>query len=174
MLFVNETSNANGKGYMDLKSIPPWDMYGNATTDLGQGHTVSSAPSPFPVNTVQSLNLSVANGTTNDGTTTSNGAQMQIAAWNAVDNAANNIRNGVDVNSTPYQVTIYTIGYTPDGGTDASLLMRVANDPLQKATYGSNLFSPSQRQGTYYEANDAAGVTTAFNKIKGLLLEISR
>lgn len=172
---MNVVNTVLNPDYMDIQRIPSWDLYGNATTDLGQGHTVASAPSPFPTSTVYDGNtaggLNVA-GSVNSSA--GNGAQLQIASWNAVDNAAFNLRSGVDTNSTPYNITVYTIGYTPNGGTDASLLMRVANDPLQKATYGSNLFSTSQRQGTYYEANDAAGVNQAFNKIKGLLLEISR
>jgi Flp pilus assembly protein TadG len=183
----NNQQVVNNNGYMDLKYIPPWDLYGNATTDLGQGHTISdivapkgTTPQSFPtgttytasVNSVPSNGLSVNPGQNNNDA--GNGAQLQIAAWNAVDNAANNIRNLNDTNGSPMLVTIYTIGYTGDGGTDGALLMRVANDVNQLASYGSSLYNPSQRAGTYYQADNDAGISSAFNKIKGLLLEISK
>jgi hypothetical protein len=178
MNIVNNTTGANGNGFMDVKSIPPWDLYGNALTDLGQGHTVSQIVAPkgttlqhFPASTPYTGNLSVGGSVNSDA---GNGAQLQIAAWNAVDNAANNIRNGTDSSGTPMNITIYTIGYTGDGGTDGSLLMRVANDVNQQAAYGSTQFSPSQRAGTFYQADDNDGIGQAFNKIKGLLLQISR
>jgi len=182
-MVVNTNINPN---YMDLKYLPPWDLYGNATTDLGQGHTISdivapkgTTPQSFPsgtaytasVNSVPSNGLSVAGKVNSDA---GGGAQLQIAAWNAVDNAANNIRNLTDTNGTAMNVTIYTIGYTGDGGTDGALLMRVANDVNQLASYGSTLYSASQRPGSFYEADNDAGISSAFNKIKGLLLEISK
>lgn len=157
-------------GTPDVASIPPWDLYGNLTTDMvdvtgaKQGHTVSSATS-FPKTTTYSGTIG-----TNDG---NNGVQLNIAAWNAVDNAANRIRSDM----TTMKVIIYTIGYSGNGGTDDVLLSRVANDPKQRTTYGSKnstAFNSSQRQGQYFPASDSNAIADAFAKIAGMVLNLTR
>ena len=173
MNVVNNTNGALGKSYLDIKTLPPWDLYGNLLTDLGQGHGVSSASS-FPAGTGYSGLITQAGGTTNDGTDAGNGAQLQMAAWNAVDQGSNRIRSDNTMN-----ITFYTIGYSGDGGTDDVLLARVANDPTQVG-YGckcSTLFQitgSTQRQGQYFPASDTNAIGDAFNKIAGILLAIYR
>jgi Putative Flp pilus-assembly TadE/G-like len=174
VLIVNKNgASAYGNTYTDIASIPPWDVYGNLTTDLGQGHAVSSASS-FPAGTGFTGTINQAGGTTNDGTDAGNGGQMQMAAWNAVDQGSNRIRSDTTMN-----ITFYTIGYSGDGGTDDVLLARVANDPTQ-VSYGckcSTLFQTTgntQRQGEYFPASDTNGIGDAFNKIAGILLAIYR
>jgi hypothetical protein len=160
---------SNG-GIPDVASIPPWDLYGNLTTDMvdvtgaKQGHTVSSATS-FPKTTAYSGTIG-----TNDG---NNGVQLNIAAWNTVDNAANRIRSDM----TTMKVIIYTIGYSGNGGTDDVLLARVANDPKQLTTYGSKnstAFNSSQRQGQYFPASTSNAIADAFAKIAGMVLNLTR
>jgi hypothetical protein len=156
---------ANGKP--DLDGIPPWDLYGNPTTPLGgvtQGHTTSSASS-FPKNTAYTGDI----GTASDS---ANGQQLNIAGWNAVDQAGWRIRSNATMN-----VIVYTIGFSGNGGTDDVLLARVANDPLQRTQYGSKNsteWTSTQRQGQYFPASDKNAIASAFAKIAGMLLNLTR
>ncbi len=154
--------------YQDLAKLPPWDFYGNNLTALGNGYTYSTATS-FPTGTSYT-------GTAykSGGDDTALGKQLNIAAWNAVDNAANRIRSDIGTASTNVNPTIYTIGYSGTGGTDDMLLARVANDPNQ-STYGSgSSFNQTQAAGQYFPVSDSNAITDAFNKIGSILLNLSR
>ncbi len=155
----------------DLSSIPPWDLYGNSTSDLDgptQGHATASA-SGFPWNVAYS---GTSAGSINGGDKNATGRQLNIAAWNAVDQSAFRIRSDTTLN-----VVFYTIGYRGNGGTDDVLLARVANDPLQN-TYGrgdsAEFRPPPQREGKYFAADDPNALAEAFSKIAGMLLNLSR
>ncbi len=161
----NATQNLNNI-YTDLKTIPPWDLFGNLTTDLGVGHKASSA-STFPKSTSVSFN------NFNSMTTTGKGTQINIAAWNAVDNAANRIRNDLGTTSLATNPTIYAIGYSGTGGTDDVLLARVANDPNQSNYGATNAYNSDQMPGQYFPASDDNAIVDAFNKIGSILLNLS-
>ncbi len=180
VLKCNVLGNANNNPSLDttpgdLNNLPAWDLYGNYLSGLGSpaGYSYSGAVS-FPSSTT--YNPTIKNVTGN-----SLAQQLNIAAWNAADNAANLIRSDSRNN-----ITIYTIGYSGNGGTDDVLLARIANDPTQ-ATYpqagcgtssryatGSNGYNSSQRQGQYFAACDSNAISNAFAKIAGILLNISR
>jgi Flp pilus assembly protein TadG len=156
----------------DLQDIPPWDVFGNNLTPLGNpgGYTFSGAAS-FPDSTTYNSIIYPADAA---NTPTAFGQQLNIAAWNAVDNAANRIRSDTNLNAT-----IYTIGYSGNGGTDDVLLARVANDPGQggyptASPTHSNGYNSAQRAGQYFPASDANAISNAFAKIAGILLNISR
>ena len=153
-------------GYLDLSKLPPWDVFGNNLTALGNGYTYSTATG-FPAGTGINANV---NGVSDSAL----GQQLNIAAWNAVDNAANRIRSDIGTNSWNVNPTIYTIGYSGNGGTDDMLLSRVANDPGQNKYNSASTYNQSQNAGQYFPASDSNAIVDAFNKIGSILLNLSR
>jgi len=152
--------------YQDLAKLPAWDFYGNNLTALGNGYTYSTATS-FPTGTSYTGNVSGVGDS-------ALGQQLNIAAWNAVDNAANRIRSDIGTDPSNVNPTIYTIGYSGTGGTDDMLLARVANDPNQ-STYGSgSAYNQTQAAGQYFPVSDNNAIVDAFNKIGSILLNLSR
>jgi hypothetical protein len=155
-LTTNGTQN-NDYDLSALKQLPPYDIYGNLTS--GTAYTNSTGTSDAN-NAIKSIAYAP---TTN--TSVNSGDQWQVAAWNAVYNAANTIRSSAAAGNP---ITIYTIGYTGDGGTDAGLLTAVAND-VSGGTYNS-----AQPQGHYYEASTIAAISAALQNIQGQTLRLSQ
>ncbi len=141
----------------DMAQIPPWDLFGNRTSPLNNGYIHSSM---------------VGGGTpVYDGKTAytptqpTSSYQINIAAWNAVDNVANTIRSDANL-----KVTFFVVGYTGNGGTDEGLLLRVANTQ----TSSNYTASPNQQTGQYYRAADMADLQTAFKEIATSLLRLAQ
>jgi hypothetical protein len=132
-----------------LAYIPARDLYGNLTS--GTNNTDSS--------------ISSISGTSYNKSSTTNGTQLQIAAWNAVYNAAVTIRTSTAAGAP---ITIYTIGYTGDGGTDDGLLQDVANDP------NANSYVSTQPNGHYYVASNKAQIQAALANIASSILRLSQ
>ncbi|MBZ5580072.1 MAG: VWA domain-containing protein [Acidobacteriia bacterium] len=111
----------------DLNQIPAVDLYGNSVTGY------------------KSISLS---------DTSSAGGQWANAVWNATDNVGNTIRNNGVMGSLPaptgmLPITIFTIGYTGNGGIDTVLLKRLANTQDSTSytpTQGRTVHSSRQRQ----------------------------
>lgn len=132
----------------DLRQIPPNDIYGDSTSD---GTAYQSS--------VAYTNYTTAYSTTN----LSNGYHVAIAAWNATDNAAKRILGDTNLN-----VTIYTIGYTGNGGVDTALLKRVAN------TKDSTNHNSNWQTGQYVAASDTDALAQAFQTVASAILRLAQ
>jgi Flp pilus assembly protein TadG len=132
----------------DLRQIPPNDYWGNSTSD-GTAYQASVAYNNF--NTAYS------------STNLSNGYHLAIACWNATDNAAKRILADTNLN-----VTIFTIGYTGDGGVDTALLKRLAN------TKDSSNHTSSWQTGLYEAAADTNGLALAFQTVASAILRLAK
>jgi Flp pilus assembly protein TadG len=110
-------------------------------------------------NSVLYSNFSTAYSSTN----LSNGYHLGIACWNATDNAAKRILGNTNLN-----VTIFTIGYTGDGGVDTDLLKRVAN------TKDSTNHNSSWQTGIYVAASDTNGLAVAFQTVASAILRLAQ
>ena len=132
----------------DLRQIPPNDYWGNSTSD-GTAYQASVLYNNFK--------------TTYSSTNLDNGYHLGIAAWNATDNAAKRILADTNLN-----VTIYTIGYTGDGGVDTALLKRLAN------TKDCGIHNTSWQTGLYEAAADTNGLALAFQTVASAILRLAR
>lgn len=130
-----------------LSKIPPQDLYGNST---------SGAAVP------DSLLYKTFNTNYNANQPTS-GYQVALASWNAIDNAAQTILADTTLNTA-----IYCIGYTGNGGVDATLLKRIAN------TKDSNNYTSAWQTGLYVEAGNSTELETAFNTVASSILRLAR
>ena len=173
-------SAGNGSGwtgYKFLSQIPSTDKWGNKTT-IGDGNGYQD--SYFVNGSGQHVaSSSIYNGTAFTPSSTSSAYQWGLAMWDSVDNVAKNIRTDANHTnrgeSTAMNITVYAIGYAGNGGTDAGLLKRVANDP-------SNTDSPNalpsawstQPEGLFILATDLSTLDQAFNTIGSQLLRLTR
>ena len=158
MNLVNPSKPVNGCQYLqatqsngdlnDLAQIPPNDYWGNSTSD-GTAYQASVAYANF--NTAYS------------STNLSNGYHLAVACWNATDNAAKRILADTNLN-----VTIFTIGYTGDGGVDTALLKRLAN------TKDSTNHVTSWQTGLYEAASDTNGLALAFQTVASAILRLAK
>ena len=158
MYLINPTKPVNNCSYLkatqnngdlnDLRQIPPQDAWGNSTSD-GTAYKASVAYANFK--------------TTYSSTNLSNGYHLAIACWNATDNAAQRILADTNMN-----VTIFTIGYTGDGGVDTALLKRLAN------TKDSTNHTASWQTGLYEAASDTNGLALAFQTVASAILRLAR
>jgi Flp pilus assembly protein TadG len=101
------------------------------------------------------------------GVTYSSGAltnvnTIPIASWNAVDNLGTTIRSQTAMN----QITIYSIGFSGDGGVDAYLLTRLANQ--------GGVVSSTQSLGQYIQVDSLSQLTNAFQLVASYILHLSR
>jgi Flp pilus assembly protein TadG len=132
----------------DLAKIPAKDIYGNLTTS--PDYTVASIYSKY-------------GNVAYDATKPGDGYHLGLASWAATYNMAHTI-----LNDSSLKITIYCIGYTGNGGVDATLLKRIANTP------DSGDFHTNWQPGKYIAASDTAGLNSAFNDIAGQILRLSR
>jgi hypothetical protein len=152
--------------YSDFRQIPALDYWGNSTT--GTGYTQSDivqnghAASPSSVFDGRAYNATVIAGTANADTVS---YHLQLAIWNAVDAAGLRIRTVAEP-----RIAIYTIGYEGTDGVDQGLLRRVANDP-RSSSYVS---PPTQEQGMYVSAKNAAELQSAFVRVASELLRLAK
>ena len=125
-----------------LSQMPATDVNGNSTNGTG---TMSA---------YQAVTL-----------TSITGSNIEHAAENAFDDAANKIRS-----DTTIAPVIYAIGLTlPNGAVPDTVLMeRIANDP-RSATYSSN-----QPAGLYLPAPNSTQLATAFANIAAQVLQLAR
>jgi Flp pilus assembly protein TadG len=129
----------------DIAFIPDTDTYGNSIFGYKTVTTASSGSYP--------------------GKATFSSQNMINAATNATDNAAQRIRQGV-LNPN-IDVVIYCIGLGGVGEAEASLMLRLANDPQ------SPIFDATKPQGIYVYAPTAAQLNQAFMRIASEVLRFS-
>jgi hypothetical protein len=140
-------TNLSGTSLTGLKKIPPSDYYGTSTT---------GAANPYSL-LYQTYNVAY------DSTKPTSGYHVGLASWNAVDNTAKRILADATMN-----VSIYCIGYTGNGGLDASLMKRVGN------TLDSTSHNTAWQTGLYVEAADSAGMTAAFYTVASEILRLAK
>lgn len=92
------------------------------------------------------------------------GSNFGNAALNAADNAAKTIRS----QTAMAPITIYTIGYTGNGGLNSTLLKRIAN------TKDSPSYTPSEKMGLYIEVSSADQLNAAFQAVASDMLRLAR
>ncbi len=131
----------------DLSKIPPFDIYGNSTS----GNAYINSTLDY-------------NGTGYNANAPTTGYQIGLAAWNATDNVGQTIRSQTTMNP----VTIYSIGYTGNGGVDSGLLKRLAN------TQDSTSYSSSQQVGIYVQVDSANQLNAAFMAVASSMLRLSQ
>ena len=102
-----------------------------------------------------------------------------LAAWSTTDNIGYNMRTdsnqagrgdgGSLIDPDRHMtITIYTIGYTGNGGTDDGLLKRLAN------TVDSTSYDSTQPVGQYYPASNADGIAKAMATIMSSVLRLAQ
>ena len=146
---ANCTGLGRGGNYNlnDLAKVPPQDFYGNSTDGTGF------------------INSSLAyNGTNYDRDQPTVGYHLALGIWNTTDNIGRTIRN----QTAMLPVSIFTIGYTGNGGTDAGLLKRLAN------TQDSSSYDVGQQTGQYYEVHTADQLSGAFAAVASSLLRLAK
>ncbi len=130
-----------------LAKVPPQDFYGNSTG--GTAYTQGVLYKKYNI--------------TYDPTKPNNGYHLGLASWNVSDNAAQKILSDSAMN-----VAIYTIGFTGDGGVDATLLKRMAN------TQDSSSYNSNYQSGLYVEASDAQSMQQAFGQVASEVLRLAK
>ena len=148
----------------DVARIPNADYYGNSL--ITSGYTNSSITGGGAV-------TSIYDGSTALSQTTMKDYHWGLAMWNAVDNAAVNIRTDANKanragDTNTMSIQIFTIGYTGNGGTDDGLLKRVANDKL------SSSYDATQPTGQYIQATNTTALANAFSTIASEILRLSK
>jgi Flp pilus assembly protein TadG len=176
------TSNLDGGSfYSYLKQIPTSDRWGNATTantDTGYASYQDSYIISNGAHVTNTSKLMYDGSTALDLSSVSSPYQWGLAMWDAVDNAAYNIRTDANFSkrtgdTAEMYIQVFAIGYSGNGGTDAGLLKRVAYDP-------SNTDSPNtlpsgwsaQPQGKFCLANNPSEMANCFGTIGSILLRL--
>jgi len=148
----------------DLSQLPNIDGWGNSMD--GTAYTNS-----YEVDSNGHIASSYTG--TLDHTKPTTAMDWALAAWNGVDNTANNIRNDINLanragDTQNMMVAIYTIGYEGDGGVDQGLLLRLANDK------SSSSYNGNQSTGMYVPASNTDELANAFSTIGSAILRLSQ
>jgi Flp pilus assembly protein TadG len=167
-------SKSGWNSVSNLSYIPSFDKYGHSLNALTTGGVAGYNFSLI----VGDPNATKINSSGNyDNTKPSQAYQWGLAGWNEVDNVANDIRNDSNYaargETSPMPITIYTIGYTGNGGTDSGLLTKIAN--IYGCTVNTySCVNTTQKQGLYAQASNADEISNAFNTILTAILRLSR
>lgn len=132
----------------DMAQIPSQDLYGNATSPGYKSVTLT-------------------------GSAVTSTTQWDNGIWNATDNVGRTIRTLGGMGSLPaptgmLPVTIFTIGYTGNGGIDAVLLKRLAN------SQDSNAYDATQQTGLFIQVDNSNNLTAAFMQVASSLLRLAQ
>ncbi|MGD0348631.1 MAG: hypothetical protein ABSA85_17855, partial [Terracidiphilus sp.] len=114
--------------------------------------------------------------------------QWTLADWDDVDNIASAIRSDAHYaargDSAPMVISIMTVGYTGDGGTDAGLLSKIANvsgcsikNPYNVTlncvvTTGAN--GTKEQNGVFIPASNTTELNDAFSTLMSTILRLSQ
>jgi Flp pilus assembly protein TadG len=175
----NPSTPENGCGgwnpLNNLSAIPSIDKYGYSLAmntnpgGTGSGYKVSN----FVGNPHGATSL--YNGTAFSTASPTSAYQWGLASWDEVDNVAEAIRSDSNYTTrgetSPMPITIYTIGYTGNGGTDNGLLQKIANVAACNVN-GYACSVSTEQQGIYAEASDADAISNAFNVILTAILRL--
>ncbi len=153
--------NGGNWALSDLAKIPSTDYYGNSTS--GTAYTLGAAYA----------NPCTVTYNPNSSSSATNECQWGIAIWNTTDNIGKTIRTQGAMGSLPaptnmLPITIFTIGYTGNGGIDSVLLKRLAN------TQDSTSYDPSQQVGMYIQVDNSNNLTAAFTQVASSLLRLAK
>ncbi len=156
----------------NLSAIPATDKYGYSLGPNGNGYKVSAF-----VNNPNSA-TSIYTGTAFSTASPTSAYQWGLAAWDEVDQVAEAIRTDANyVNRTgdtsPMTITIYTIGYTGNGGTDYGLLQKIANVNGCNVN-GYACYNNTQQAGLYVQAANPTALANAINTIATAILRLAR
>jgi len=146
----NRTGGTGTGGYNNLnaaqRTIPATDIYGNSTTNSFYNKA------------------KFYNGTSYSNLQPDQAYHVMLAAWGATDNLGDTIRS----QNSMLPITIYTIGFTGNGGTDAELLRRLAN------TRTATSYDPNQQTGMYIQVDDPSDLANAFSLVASQLLRLAK
>jgi hypothetical protein len=172
----NCSTSGNGWTAMtNITAIPAKDKYGYS---LGQNGSVGYLASSIVNSTSGATSIYRTGAGLGAFNNTNNAYQWGLAGWDEADNAAEAIRSDSNYGSrtgdtSPMSITIYTIGYTGNGGTDRGLLSKLAN--VQGCTFnGYSCYNNNQQAGLYIEASDKTALANAFSAIATAILRLSR
>ena len=150
LYYDGRNSGTNGTYVNTMMSkVPPVDIYGNSTN--GNFYNKSS--------------LSY-NGTNYNTGQPDIAYHFALASWNATDNLGATIRSQTIPGMLP--VTIYTIGFTGNGGTDAELLRRLSN------TQTASSYDATQQTGMYIQVDNANDIAGAFSIVASQVLRLAK
>jgi len=142
--------NNTGRNYdrisYTVAKVPPFDIYGNAT----YGNFYNKSIGYDGTNVNYNLPAQAYN--------------FALASWNATDNLGQTIRS----QTAMLPVTVYTIGFTGNGGTDAELLRRLAN------TQTASSYDPTQQTGMYIQVDKPSDIAGAFATVASQVLRLSK
>jgi Flp pilus assembly protein TadG len=163
-----ESGCASWNGTTNLNAIPSSDKYGYSLNPNGNGYKLSSI--------VNGGAASAYNGTAFSTTSPSNAYQWGLAGWSQVDNVAEAIRSDSNYvtrgDATPMAITIFTVGYTGNGGTDQGLLSKVAN--VKGCTFNTySCYVNTEQSGLYVQASDKTQLANAFSTIATAILRLA-
>jgi Flp pilus assembly protein TadG len=167
-------SSSGWTSQSNLSAIPTSDKYGWAlsanVTGGVNGYMFSSI-------TGDASATSIYNGTGFSTSSPTSAYQWGLAGWDEVDNVAQAIRSDSNYaargETSPMPITIYTIGYTGNGGTDGGLLTKIANI-AGCSVNGYSCAINTQKQGLYAQASNASEIAQAFNTILTAILRLSQ
>jgi hypothetical protein len=155
----------------NLGAIPSTDKYGYSLGPNGNGYLLSS----FIGNPEGAT--SIYNGTAFSTASATSAYQWGLAAWDEVDWAAQAIRTDANYanrtgDTSPMSITIFTLGYTGDGGTDNGLLTKIAN-PQGCSVNGYSCYNAGQASGLYAQASDPTSLANALSVILTAILRLA-
>jgi Flp pilus assembly protein TadG len=130
----------------DVAFIPANDINGVSTTGIRAVTSFSNAHVGYPNRLRPDMPVNLA-----------------AVATNLADNAASSARNDQNFN-----ITTYTIGLDGNGGVDAVLLRRMANDAA------ANNFDPTKQEGLYIHVNNANELNAAFARVASEVLRLTQ
>ena len=100
-----------------------------------------------------------------------------LAAWDEADQVAEAIRTDANFahrsgDASPMTITIYTVGYTGNGGTDYGFLQKLANMPASSAN-GYSTYNNTEPAGLYVQASNTTELANAFATIATAILRLA-
>jgi len=157
----------------NLSALPSFDKYGYSLGPNGNGYLLSNI-----VGNAQGVTSIYQSGSNKGGFVTNQPTSPYywgLAAWDEVDQVAQAIRTDVNYTgrgeTSPMAITVYTIGYTGNGGTDNGLLQKIANVASCNVN-GYPCSITTQPQGIYAQASNADSISNAFNTILTAILRL--
>jgi Flp pilus assembly protein TadG len=172
------TAGWNWNSSTNLSAIPSFDKYGYSLgptllpNGAGSGYQVSAF-----VNNPSAT--SIYNGTAFKTTSPTDAYQWGLASWDEVDQVSQAIRTDANFanrpgdTTGPLRITIYTVGYTGNGGTDYGLLEKIANVQGCKVN-GLSCYNNTQPSGQYIQASNKNELANAFQVIATTVLRLAR
>jgi len=154
----------------DFTQAQIWATAGECGYSSGAWGSGGTGPAAGPLQITGTLH----GNSSSSNTPQTNTCQFGLASWNAADMAGYKIHQ--DTTLTPI---IYTMGYAPAGGLDATLLQRLANCvPNQPCGPGGSnssntVYNPNIPSGMYLQINSVDDVTPAFEILLSQILRLS-